>query len=93
MKTNRKYKLLEALKYFLLGIFTLMAASCNEAMLDTLEYNYPSPVITSESNHVLLIVLDGASGRAVQTARNAYKTPALKSLFSHALWRIIPVKC
>ena len=86
MKTNRKYKLLEALKYFLLGIFTLMAASCNEAMLDTLEYNYPSPVITSESNHVLLIVLDGASGRAVQTARNAYKTPALKSLFSHALY-------
>ena len=86
MKTNRKYRLSEALKNFLLGVFILMAASCNETMLDTLEYNYPSPVATSESNHALLIVLDGASGRAIQTARNAYKTPVLKSLFSHALY-------
>lgn len=86
MKTNRKYKLSEALKNFLLGATILMATSCNETMLDTLEYNYPSPAATSESNHVLLVVLDGVSGRAVQTARNAYKTPVLKSLFSHALY-------
>lgn len=86
MKTNRKYKLSEALKNFLLGAIILMVTSCNETMLDTLEYNYPSPVATSESNHALLIVLDGASGRAIQTARNAYKTPVLKSLFSHALY-------
>ena len=86
MKTSRKYKISWGLQTFLLGVIIFIATSCNETMLDTLEYDYPSSVTTSESNHVLLIVLDGASGRAVQTARNAYKTPVLKALFSHALY-------
>lgn len=86
MKAIKKNKIGGALRICLLGVIGLLMASCNETMLDTLEQNYPSSATAAESSHVLMVVLDGASGRAVQTARNLYKTPVLKSMFSHALY-------
>lgn len=86
MKTNRNNAISSLFRACLLGGSMLLAVACNDTMPDTLRYDYPQSGSNYQSGHVLLIILDGASGRAVQTARNAYKTPALKSMAEHALY-------
>ncbi|MDR2414527.1 MAG: DUF4983 domain-containing protein [Odoribacteraceae bacterium] len=63
------------------------ATGCNEAMKDTLKYDYPREENASVSGgHVLLVILDGASGRAVQVTRNARQAPTLATMAAHAIY-------
>ena len=64
----------------------VMITACNDVMEDTLKYDYPESGTKYETGHVLLIVMDGASGKAVQAARNARMTPNLKDMAAHALY-------
>lgn len=45
----------------------LAAVSCDGTMEDSLRYNYPASGSNYDSGHVLLIVMDGAAGRSVQS--------------------------
>lgn len=68
------------------GMLLLAAVSCDGTMEDSLRYNYPASGSNYDSGHVLLIVMDGAAGRSVQSARNADKTPNLKTMIAHAMY-------
>lgn len=61
-------------------------ASCNESMESTLKQDYPTSGTNSRKGHVLMVIVDGMSGSAVQAARNAYKAPNLKSMASTAMY-------
>lgn len=69
-----------------IGALLLLVVACNDVMEDSLRYNYPQSGSDYGSGHVLLVVMDGAPGKAVQAARNAYKAPNLKSMIAHALY-------
>lgn len=86
MRTNNYKKRMNFACTFIMGVLLLLFTACNEVMEDSLRYDYPESGSNYESGHVLLIVMDGAAGKAVQAARNAYKTPNLKSMISHALY-------
>lgn len=68
------------------GMLLLSTVSCDGTMEDSLRYNYPASGSNYDSGHVLLVVMDGAAGRSVQSARNADKTPNLKTMIAHAMY-------
>ncbi|MDR1716092.1 MAG: DUF4983 domain-containing protein [Prevotella sp.] len=68
------------------GLILVFASACNETIDDTLRYDYPESGSNYTGGHVLLIVMDGVSGRAVQNARNARKAPILKAMASNAVY-------
>lgn len=86
MKVNNYRRITNLAGASFLGILLLLVTACNEVMEDSLRYDYPASGSSYESGHVLLVVMDGAAGRAVQAARNAYKAPNLKSMIAHALY-------
>lgn len=86
MKVNNYKRITNLAGTCFLGILLLLVTACNEVMEDSLRYDYPASGSNYESGHVLLVVMDGAAGRAVQAARNAYKAPNLKSMIAHALY-------
>ncbi len=86
MKVNNYRRITNLAGACFLGILLLLVAACNEVMEDSLRYDYPASGSNYGSGHVLLVVMDGAAGRAVQAARNAYKAPNLKSMIAHALY-------
>jgi hypothetical protein len=86
MKTNNSQKTGNIFRMGLAGLALVMATACNETMEDTLRYDYSPTGSGYENGHVLLVVMEGVAGRAVQTARNAYKTPNLKSMADHAIY-------
>lgn len=86
MKTMN-YKMIKKVVYVcIVGVLLMTTVSCNDTMEDSLRYDYPASGSNYDSGHVLLIVMDGAAGRSVQSARNADKTPNLKSMISHAMY-------
>lgn len=64
----------------------VLAAGCNTPMDRDLTANYPSDPDELFDRHVLMVVLDGASGKAVQKAYNEKRTPALKGMFYNAMY-------
>lgn len=86
MKIGKYKNRLISLYVCILGILLLGLFSCNDNLEDTLRYDYPESGSNYNTGHVLLIVVDGMSGVTLQTARNAYKAPTLKSMLSHALY-------
>lgn len=86
MKVSNYRKMMKSAYVGIIGALFLGIAACNDVMEDSLRYNYPESGSSYDSGHVLLVVMDGASGKAVQAARNAYKTPNLKSMIAHALY-------
>ena len=62
-------------------------AACNDVMEDSLKYDYPSADNGNlRSGHVLVVVMDGVSGTAMMSARNAEKAPNITSMLSTALY-------
>lgn len=86
MKVSNYKKVTKSVYIGIMGALFFGMAACNDVMEDSLRYDYPQSSSNYASGHVLLVVMDGASGKAVQAARNAYKTPNLKSMISHALY-------
>lgn len=61
--------------------------ACNDVMEDSLKYDYPSADNGNlRSGHVLVVVMDGVSGTAMMSARNAEKAPNITSMLSTALY-------
>lgn len=80
------------------GMLLLSTVSCDGTMEDSLRYNYPASGSNYDSGHVLLVVMDGAAGRSVQSARNADKTPNLKTMMLTRCilimdWQMEPINC
>lgn len=69
-----------------LALAVCCLTSCNETMEGTLKQDYPESGTNSRKGHVLMVLVDGMSGSAVQAARNAYKAPNLKSMASTAMY-------
>ncbi|WP_270539207.1 LamG-like jellyroll fold domain-containing protein [Bacteroides zhangwenhongii] len=70
---------------FMIGALAFITWSCNDTMEQILKEDYPdNSNETYESGHVLLIVMDGASGKAVQQAYNISKTPNLRAMAPHS---------
>lgn len=65
-------------------VFAMTA--CNDTIEDSLKYDYPESGSHYKSNHVMLVVMDGAAGKSVQTVRNANMAPNLKAMISHAMY-------
>lgn len=86
MKTERNKRWLKLMHIFMIGVTAVFVSACNDAMDDLLKYNYSSSGINYDTGHVLLVVIDGASGRAIQAARNARKTPTLQDMIAHAIY-------
>lgn len=86
MKTERKNRWSKLVYIFMISIITFLVSACNDTMDDLLRYDYPASGINYDTGHVLLIVVDGASGRAIQAARNARKTPTLQEMMAHAVY-------
>lgn len=62
-------------------------AACNDVMEDTLRYDYPTTGDENvNSGHVLLVVMDGVSGTAMMSARNAEKAPNISDMLSTSLY-------
>lgn len=61
--------------------------ACNDVMEDSLKYDYPSADNGNlRSGRVLLVVMDGVSGTAMMSARNAGKAPNMTAMLSTALY-------
>lgn len=86
MKVSDYRRIMNLACICVVGVLLLGVTACNDTMEDSLRYNYPQSSSNYESGHVLLVVMDGVPGKAVQAARNAYKAPNLKSMIAHALY-------
>lgn len=86
MKTVKNKNRLNIFRMCTLGACFLGLIACNEVMEDTLKYDYSESGTNYESGHVLLVIVDGMSGRTIQQARNAYKAPYMKQMLTHALY-------
>ncbi len=69
------------IKLIMICTSTLIAVACdNKEMEQLLREYYPESTSAYENNHVLMIIVDGASGSAIQQAVNDGKAPSLKNL-------------
>lgn len=74
---------------FFLVVIGLLAGtiSCNDALEDSLRYDYSGiHNQTTTTSHVLLVVVDGLSGKAVQQARLDNRVKCLEEMQNHALY-------
>lgn len=86
MKTERSNGWLKLTRILMVGVTAFFVSACNDTMDDLLRYNYSSSGINYDTGHVLLVIIDGASGKAIQAARNAHKTPTLQEMIAHAVY-------
>ena len=83
MKNKIKVKMLT--KVSILCITAWTCISCNNSMDRLLRDEYPESGTQAQTGKVLLIVIDGASGRAVNEAYNTQKTPNIRSMRENSL--------
>ena len=62
----------------MLCLFAVFAFSCNEEMERLLTDDYPESGTEYTTGHVLMVVIDGASGIAVNEAYNTRKAPVIR---------------
>lgn len=72
-------------KVSILCITAWTCISCNNSMDRLLRDEYPESGTQAQTGKVLLIVIDGASGRAVNEAYNTQKTPNIRSMRENSL--------
>lgn len=72
-----------------LAVFCGMGATlcaCNDDLVNGLRTDYPDEDFAYHKNHVLWIVVDGASGTAVREANNDRRVMTLKGMMEKALY-------
>ena len=70
----------------MLCLFAVFAFSCNEDMERLLTDDYPESGTEYTTGHVLMVVIDGASGIAVNEAYNTRKAPVIRSMTDKSLF-------
>ena len=70
----------------MLCLFAVFAFSCNEEMERLLTDDYPESGTEYTTGHVLMVVIDGASGIAVNEAYNTRKAPVIRSMTDKSLF-------
>ncbi|MDR3220178.1 MAG: hypothetical protein LBU22_14600 [Dysgonamonadaceae bacterium] len=80
MKTKITTIPLRIVNLTVVGLLVLSMLSCNERMDRLLQEEYPESGTNVESGRVLFIVIDGASGIAVNEAYNNRKAPVIRSM-------------
>ena len=74
------------IKNIMLCLFAVFAFSCNEEMERLLTDDYPESGTEYTTGHVLMVVIDGASGIAVNEAYNTRKAPVIRSMTDKSLF-------
>lgn len=74
------------IKNIMLCLFAVFAFSCNEEMERLLTDDYPESGTEYTTGHVLMVVIDGASGIAVNEAYNTRKAPVIRSMTDRSLF-------
>jgi hypothetical protein len=64
----------------------LFLSSCNEPKERLLQDSYPESGTGYETGHVLLVIIDGASGTAVNEAYNSRKAPNIRSMTDNSMF-------
>ena len=70
----------------MLCLFAVFAFSCNEEMERLLTDDYPESGTEYTTGHVLMVVIDGASGIAVNEAYNTRKASVIRSRTDRSLF-------
>ena len=70
----------------MLCLFAVFAFSCNEEMERLLTDDYPESGTEYTTGHVLMVVIDGASGIAVNEAYNTRKASVIRSMTDRSLF-------
>lgn len=72
---------MKVIKFVIVCACAAIAAACNDVEMERLlKDNYPASESVYENNHVLMVVMDGVSGTALQKAMNDGKAPYMKEL-------------
>lgn len=74
------------MKDIILMIMTALLLSCNGEMERVLKDDYPEENTSYDKGHVLFIIIDGASGKAVQTAYNTRRAQNIKEMTKRAVY-------
>ena len=74
------------IKNITLCLSAVLAFSCNEEMGRLLTDDYPESGTEYTTGHVLMVVIDGASGIAVNEAYNTRKAPVIRSMTDNSLF-------
>lgn len=87
--TKRKirwHKAAHLLKLMIACAILLVPFSCNEEMVNRLTAEYPASGTNYKSGKVLLIVVDGASGKAINEACNKNSAPNITSILPNSMY-------
>lgn len=74
------------IKNIIFCLFAALAFSCNEEMERLLTNDYPESGTEYTTGHVLMVVIDGASGIAVNEAYNTRKAPVIRSMTDKSMF-------
>lgn len=83
MISIRKIKILTRTAILCVMIYTTV--SCNDSMERLIQNEYPESGTQAQTGNILLIVIDGASGRAVNEAYNTQRAPNIRSMRENSL--------
>lgn len=79
-KNRLTKRIISFIQMTLLCISSAIPISCNEDMEQMLKEDYPDSGTSYETGRVLLIVVDGAGGKAVQQTYNARQLPNIQAM-------------
>lgn len=84
---NRKRKIQTSLfaKLMMMGMAIWIMMSCDNSLERLTKNEYPESGNQAQTGHVLCIVIDGASGKAVNTAYTTQKAPHIRKMREYAL--------
>ena len=84
---NRKRKIQISLfaRLMLVGMAMWTMMSCDDSLERLTKNEYPESGNQAQTGHVLCIVIDGASGKAVNTAYTTQKAPNIRSMREYAV--------
>lgn len=84
---NRKRKIQTGFfaKLMIVGMAIGTMMSCENSLERLTKDEYPGSGNTAQTGHVLCIVIDGASGKAVNTAYTTQKAPHIRSMREYAV--------
>src|SRR5690606_24120420 len=74
------------IKAVMVVMFGLLLCACNNDLERTLKADYGESGTDYQTGKVLLIVVDGAGGKAVQKAINASQAPNIKGLINNSMY-------
>lgn len=84
MNKKIRIKISLIIQTVIVGIVMCSMLSCDQTMERFID-EYPEPEVKVQHGHVLCIVLDGASGKAVNTAYTTQRAPNIRAMRDNAM--------